>query len=308
MQEKGPATNSRSETRTTGPRRFQLSLWARLALAALIPVVLVLAAIELGWVDAAVILLALVVLAWMIRRPEPVRLTTAIVLTLVAGMLLWANLRRVERLEQRGVEKPQNLDGLTEAMFWRGWPLCPFMFSPYVSSFRYITEDQVLQRALIYDGAVYVAALFATRFLCERCFRRRRSESAAAPSRRQPARPPLVSLPTKGLFLAIGFGLLDLTFWSVAIRYSDAGMVPVIQRIERFLHAPAYWLRDRWLDALSPLANMELARNLVPLLTVLIQWGLIGFVLGIWISLNRRERKLDGRTEDGGERGTGVLS
>ncbi|MCX7425605.1 MAG: hypothetical protein NTW96_08290 [Planctomycetia bacterium] len=47
----------------------------------------------LGYVDAGISLLALMVLVRAVRRPRPVRRTTAVLLTLVAGTLLWANLR-----------------------------------------------------------------------------------------------------------------------------------------------------------------------------------------------------------------------
>src|SRR3954451_11934120 len=79
-------------------------------------------------VEGAVSAMGVLVLIRAVRRPRPVHLTTTILLTLLTGILLWANLRPTGWQEELGrVEAPAELDPVTKAMFWRGWPLSPFM-------------------------------------------------------------------------------------------------------------------------------------------------------------------------------------
>ena len=200
MDKQRSANADRSETRRVGRRCSKISLPARSALAAITAVFLILAAWELGYVDSVAIALALLLLASIIRRPEPVHVTTAIALTAVTGILLWANLRPTPWEEKFGQSAPENLDLVTKRMFWRGWPLCPFMVCPY-RHMTFLPEEGFVQEALIYDGVLLVAALLATKFLCEWSLRRRRRESLAGSSRLQKVRPPLVSIPTRALFL-----------------------------------------------------------------------------------------------------------
>src|SRR4029077_15926572 len=87
------------------------------------------AAVIAAGVDCSVIGMALLFLLRAARRPHPVHRTTAILLTLLTGVLLWANLRPTGWQEEfGGVDSPLELDPITKAMFWRGWPLSPFMF------------------------------------------------------------------------------------------------------------------------------------------------------------------------------------
>src|SRR4051795_1558728 len=80
-------------------------------------------------VEGAVTAMAVLVLIRAVRRPRPVHLTTAILLTLLTGILLWANLRPTGwQRELGGVESPMETDPITRAMFWRVWPLSPFIF------------------------------------------------------------------------------------------------------------------------------------------------------------------------------------
>src|SRR3954465_13945119 len=88
------------------------------------------AAVIAAGVDCSVIGMALLILIRAARRPQPVHRTTAILLTLLTGILLWANLRPTVWQEEfgGGSDAPTGLDPITKAMFWRGWPLSPFMF------------------------------------------------------------------------------------------------------------------------------------------------------------------------------------
>ena len=85
----------------------------------------------LGYVDAVVILAGIVVVVGIMEYPRRVHLATGILLTLVAGALLWANLRPTgwERLHH--VRPPNELDPVAKSMFYRGWPLYPFATCPF---------------------------------------------------------------------------------------------------------------------------------------------------------------------------------
>src|SRR5262249_5247593 len=88
----------------------------------------VVAAVIAAGVDWSVIGMALVILVYVARRPQPVHRSTAVLLTLVTGILLWANLRDSGWEAEFGGTIAVGLDPITRAMFWRGWPLSPCMF------------------------------------------------------------------------------------------------------------------------------------------------------------------------------------
>src|SRR3954447_3740088 len=85
------------------------------------------AAVIAACIDWSVIGVALLILIRAARQPQPVHRTTAILLTLLTGILLWANLRPSGWQEEFGGDSPPELDAITRTMFWRGWPLSPFM-------------------------------------------------------------------------------------------------------------------------------------------------------------------------------------
>jgi hypothetical protein len=79
-------------------------------------------------VDLCIGLMAVLALVHVTRRPRPVHRTTAFLLALISGVLLWANLRPTGWQEGLGgVDPPEALDPVTRALFWRGWPLSPCM-------------------------------------------------------------------------------------------------------------------------------------------------------------------------------------
>ena len=73
--------------------------------------VLVAAVIAAG-IDWSVIGVALVILIHAARRPQPVRRTTAILLALLTGILLWANLRPSGWQAEFGGDSPPELDAI----------------------------------------------------------------------------------------------------------------------------------------------------------------------------------------------------
>jgi len=120
-------------------------------------------------VEAAVTAMAFLVLIRAVRRPRPVHLTTTILLTLLTGILLWANLRPTGWQEEWGmVEAPAGLDPVTKAMFWRGWPLSPFMFC--LDGLR-VRSSGIEGCVLVFDGVLFLVVLFAAKAVCEGCFR-----------------------------------------------------------------------------------------------------------------------------------------
>jgi hypothetical protein len=120
--------------------------------------------------EGAVAVLALLVLIRAVRRPHPVHLATTIVLTLLTGILLWANLRpTVWQEEFGGIDAPRRLDPITKAMFWRGWPLSPCMVC-LIHGMKFHSSG-VEGCVLVIDGVLFVVALFATKAVCERSLR-----------------------------------------------------------------------------------------------------------------------------------------
>ena len=126
----------------------------------------------LGYVEATLSLLAVMVLFFALRCPRRVHFVTTVILTFVAGTLLWANLRPTGWQRQWNQDTPKELDFVTEKMFWRGWPVSPWMLCKTC----HIILDPggcFAQLSLVVDGAVYAIALFAAKALCERCLWRR---------------------------------------------------------------------------------------------------------------------------------------
>ena len=126
-------------------------------------------ACSLGYVDAVVALAAFAVLVGILRYPRRVHLATGILLTLIAVIYLWANLRPTGWRREWNTGPPVQLYPITKAMFWRGWPVCPFMFAEY----RHMTFISGGEGALVFDGLFYALILFAVKAACERCFRHR---------------------------------------------------------------------------------------------------------------------------------------
>jgi len=126
----------------------------------------------LGYVDAVLVLAAIVVLVGIIEYPRRVHPATGILLTLVAGTLLWANLRTTGWAREFDLRPLDQLDLVTKSMFYRGWPLCPWMFCGW----RHMQFDpngsSLAGGALVLDGVVFAIALFVTRIASELCFQR----------------------------------------------------------------------------------------------------------------------------------------
>jgi hypothetical protein len=128
------------------------------------------AAVFAAGIDCWVIGVAIFILIRAVRRPQPVHRTTAILLALLTGVLLWANLRPTGWQEEfGGVDSPLELDPITKAMFWRGWPLSPCMVC-LVHGLKFHPSG-IEQCVLAFDGFLFVAAIFATRAVCERSLR-----------------------------------------------------------------------------------------------------------------------------------------
>ncbi len=130
------------------------------------------AAVIAAGIDWSVTGVALLILIRAARRPQPVHRTTAILLTLLTGILLWANLRPTVWQEEfgGGSDAPTGLDPITKAMFWRGWPLSPCMIC-LIHGMKFHTSG-IEGCVLVFDGVLFLVALFAAKAVCESCFRR----------------------------------------------------------------------------------------------------------------------------------------
>jgi hypothetical protein len=78
-------------------------------------------------VDVFTIVFALIILVAVARRLRPVRPITVFFLALLTGAWIWANLHDFGSEEEWGNDFPEGLDPVTKAVFYRGWPLAPFM-------------------------------------------------------------------------------------------------------------------------------------------------------------------------------------
>jgi hypothetical protein len=146
-------------------RRWQFSLRVIFAFTAATALFLS-AGRVVGHVDATFGLLALLFLVRALRRPKPVTLTTGVFVTIIAGVLLWANLRPTVWQGRWDLEAPSQLDPITEKMFWRGWPISPWMLCPL----RHMVLDpdgRFVGGALVVDAILYVIAVSATKVLSE---------------------------------------------------------------------------------------------------------------------------------------------
>ena len=162
--------SARFAGRGTGRRRYQFTLRGMFLLTTAAAAFFS-AASALGCADAVVMLLATGVLVCAMRRPRPVRLVTGVLLTLIAAILVWANLRPTGSQQELGLDTPARLDPITERMFWRGWPVCPFMLCLIHGLTFHPDESSFVQAALICDAAVFVASVYASRSACERFLR-----------------------------------------------------------------------------------------------------------------------------------------
>ncbi len=147
---------------TPGRRPFQFSLRALLGLTCGTASFFSLAR-TLGYVDALVILAAVVVAVGVMEYPRRVRPVTAILLTIVAGILLWANLRQTGWERKFGEVPPGYLDPVTKSMFYRGWPIGPWMLCYHQN----LSIRRGGDGALAFDGIFFVLVLCAMKAACE---------------------------------------------------------------------------------------------------------------------------------------------
>ena len=134
----------------------------------------------LGYVDALVILAGIVVVVGIMEYPRRVHLATGILLTVVAGVLLWANLRPTQWAREFDALPPEGLDAVPESMFFRGWPLPAFAICP-IRHMRFEPNNAAVYLILVLDGVAYMIALLIVRVACEFCFRRRGKLTAKTP-------------------------------------------------------------------------------------------------------------------------------
>jgi hypothetical protein len=117
------------------------------------------------------IAIAVVLLVAVARWHRPVRPITAFCLALLTWAWIWANLRNSGWQEVWNERAPEGLDPVTKAMFYRGWPLAPFMLC-IIHGLRF-RPGGLEGLALVFDWLVLFLVLSLARFVCERSSRRR---------------------------------------------------------------------------------------------------------------------------------------
>jgi hypothetical protein len=117
-------------------------------------------------VEVLTIAVAVVILAAVARRVFPARPIAVFFLSLLTGAWIWANLSESGWQEEWGNDFPEGLDPVTKAMFYRGWPVAPFMVCIiYFNRFR---PGGLEGFALVFDWFVLFVALSLARLICER--------------------------------------------------------------------------------------------------------------------------------------------
>ena len=149
-------------------RPFQFSLRTLFVLTGITAVFFSVAR-TLGYADAIVALAAVLVLVCIAYYPRRVHRTTRVVTTVIAGVLLWMNLRPTGWQEQVRENPPDYLDPLSNALFYRGWPVGPWLFVFHQN----LSVRSGGGEALPLDGLFYAVSLFAVSGACESYFRRR---------------------------------------------------------------------------------------------------------------------------------------
>jgi hypothetical protein len=119
--------------------------------------------------DVVIFAIAVVILVAVTRWHHPVRPITAFFLALLTGAWLWANLRDSGWQEVWNERAPESLDPVTKAMFYRGWPVAPFMLC-IIHGLRF-RPGGLEGLALVFDWFVLFLVLILARFMCERCAR-----------------------------------------------------------------------------------------------------------------------------------------
>ncbi|MGA2257712.1 MAG: hypothetical protein ABSG53_23875 [Thermoguttaceae bacterium] len=152
-------------------RRFQYSLRSLFALTTGAAAFFALGRM-LGFADAIVILVGIVITVGVMEWPRRVYLATGILLTVVAGTLLWANLRTTGWAERLNMGPPQELDPIAKRMFWRGWPIAPWMTC---SAHGMILDPSAtgVYGILVLDAVAFAIIHCVVRGSCEFFFRRR---------------------------------------------------------------------------------------------------------------------------------------
>jgi len=148
----------------------------------------------LGYIDAVVILVVIAVLVGVMEYPRRVHLATGILLTIVAGTLLWANLRPTKWEREFNQLPPIELDAAAKAMFYRGWPLSPCMICPMGPGMQLHASDTGAYAVLVVDAAFCVVVLLAVRvtgaFCCRRLLDKPKIEMPRGPQPHTPSSPP----------------------------------------------------------------------------------------------------------------------
>jgi hypothetical protein len=144
-------------------------------------------------IDVFTIAFAVVVLVAVARWNRPVRSITAFFLALLTGAWIWANLRDSGWQEVWNEDAPEGVDPITRTMFWRGWPIAPFMLCLiHGNRFRSGGGEGL---ALVFDWLVLFLVLSLARFVCERCSLRRNRRAVGDITRRLRSRPPPAHVP-----------------------------------------------------------------------------------------------------------------
>lgn len=122
--------------------------------------------------DLLIIALAVGVFVAVARWKRPARPGVWVVLALLTVAWIGANLRDTGWSEELGGQRPPDgLDPLTRSLFYRGWPLAPFMVcSRHGNRFRPGGGEGLV---LVFDLLVLFAGLALARFLGDRWPKRR---------------------------------------------------------------------------------------------------------------------------------------
>ena len=151
------------------PRWYQFSLRSLLLLTT-VTAVLLSAASVLGYMGVVIALAVILLVVGITHYPRCVHPLTRVAVAVMAAALLSLNLSPTKLEELRlKAPPPYDLDPVSKAMFYRGWPVAPWMSVSHGGGW-----------AMVFDCLFCVAVLFAVKVACEQCFFERAWLASAA--------------------------------------------------------------------------------------------------------------------------------
>jgi hypothetical protein len=97
---------------------------------------------------------------------EAMRVAKRVIQVAVAGLLLWANSRTGSGAVRTRLKPPDELWPLGKELFYRGWPLSPWMVCSFHGG-RWHPEEDFIWLTLVYDAVIAVLLILVLSLLID---------------------------------------------------------------------------------------------------------------------------------------------